>query len=217
MTMTPRAPSARPQTTRGKRSRTAILESAARLATVEGLEGLSLGRLADVLGMSKSGLYAHFGSKEELQLATIETAVEIYNREIVEPAFAIPPGVARVLGLCDAFFDFVGSGDFPGGCFFVYTSVDPANRREPIRRRLADEQRAWLALIEELILEAVAGGQLPVSTDAKRLAFELDAIMIGSDANFVLLSEPSFLEEGRAAVRRRLEMNSPSPSSSLPR
>lgn len=183
-----------------------ILESAARLATVEGLEGLSLGRLADVLGMSKSGLYAHFGSKEELQLATIETAVEIYRREIVEPALAIPPGSLRVLALCDAFFAFVESGDFPGGCFFVYTSVDPANRREPIRRRLADEQRAWLALIEELVLEAVAGGELSASTDAGHLAFELDAIMIGADANFVLLGESSFLDEGRAAVRRRLNV-----------
>lgn len=201
-----RAKPAPPRTPRGQRSRTAILESAARLATVEGLEGLSLARLADVLGMSKSGLYAHFGSKEELQLATIETAVEIYNREIVEPALAIPPGLGRVLGLCDAFFDFVGSGDFPGGCFFVYTSVDPANRREPIRKRLADEQRAWLAFIEQLVDEAVDGGQLPDATDSKRLAFELDAIMIGADANFVLLGEPSFLDEGRAAIRRRLNV-----------
>lgn len=156
--------------------------------------------------MSKSGLYAHFGSKEELQLATIETAVEIYNREIVEPALSVPPGTGRLLRLCDAFFDFVGSGDFPGGCFFVYTSVDPANRREPVRKRLADEQRAWLAFIEQLVGEAVAGGELPDTTDAKRLAFELDAIMIGADANFVLLGEPSFLDEGRAAVRRRLDV-----------
>src|ERR687898_2307 len=163
------APRTRRQTARGERSRQAILETAARLATVEGLEGLSIGRLAEALRVSKSGLYAHFGSKEELQLATIETAVAIYNREIVEPALAVPPGVQRILRLCDAFFDFVGSGDFPGGCFFVYTSVDPANRRDSIR-----------------------------------LAFELDAIMIGADANFVLLGEPAFLDEGRAAIRRRL-------------
>src|SRR5918994_4442463 len=135
------APRARRQTARGERSRQAILETAARLATVEGLEGLSIGRLAEALGVSKSGLYAHFGSKEELQLATIETAVAIYNREIVEPALAVPIGVQRILRLCDAFFDFVGSGDFPGGCFFVYTSVDPANRRESIRTRLADDRR----------------------------------------------------------------------------
>ena len=159
--------------------------------------------------MSKSGLYAHFGSKEELQLATIETAVEIYNREIVEPALAVPSGRERVLRLCDAFFDFVGSGDFPGGCFFVYTSVDPANRREPVRKRLADEQRSWLAFIEQLVDEAVALGQLPDSTDAKRMAFELDAVMIGADANFVLLGDASFLDEGRAAVRRRLNANGP--------
>ena len=210
MTTIPVTPPPPQRTPRGNRSRSAILETAARLATVEGLEGLSLGRLAEVLGMSKSGLYAHFGSKEELQLATIETAVEIYNREIVEPALAVPPGRERVLRLCDLFFDFVGSGDFPGGCFFVYTSVDPANRREAIRKRLADEQRAWLAFIEQLVGEAVAGGQLPDLTDAKRLAFELDAIMIGADANFVLLGDPSFLDEGRAAIRRRLAVNGPS-------
>ena len=86
------APPARRRTPRGERSRQTILETAARLATVEGLEGLSIGRLAEVLGISKSGLYAHFGSKEELQLAAIETAVDIYNREIVEPALAVPPG-----------------------------------------------------------------------------------------------------------------------------
>jgi len=197
------------QTPRGERSRQAILETAARLATTDGLEGLSIGRLAEVLGISKSGLYAHFGSKEELQLATIETAVEIYNREIVEPALAARPGINRILRLCDAFFDFVGSGDFPGGCFFVYTSVDPANRREAIRTRLADEQRAWLGFIEQLIHEAVEIGDLP-DTDPKVLAFELDAIMIGADANFVLLGERSFLDQGRAAVRRRLVISAPS-------
>ena len=198
------APRTRRQTARGERSRQAILETAARLATVEGLEGLSIGRLAEALGVSKSGLYAHFGSKEELQLATIETAVAIYNREIVEPALAMPIGVQRILRLCDAFFDFVGSGDFPGGCFFVYTSVDPANRRESIRTRLADEQRAWLGFIEQLVGEAIATGELPGTSDPKRIAFELDAIMIGADANFVLLGEPAFLDEGRAAIRRRL-------------
>jgi AcrR family transcriptional regulator len=194
------------QTPRGERSRRAILETAARLATVEGLEGLSIGRLAEVLGISKSGLYAHFGSKEELQLATIETAVEIYSREIVEPALAVEAGIKRVLRLCDAFFDFVASGDFPGGCFFVYTAVDPANRRAAIRTRLAGEQRAWLEFIGQVVEEAIEVGELPQTTDPKRLAFELDAIMIGADANFVLLEEPQFLEAGRAAVRRLLAM-----------
>ncbi len=203
------APRERRQTPRGERSRQAILEAAARLATVDGLEGLSIGHLAEVLGISKSGLYAHFGSKEELQLAAIETAVEIYNREIIEPALAVAPGINRVLRLCDAFFDFVGSGDLPGGCFFVYTSVDPANRRAAIRTRLANEQRAWLAFIEQLVGEAIAVGELPETVQPTPLAFELDAIMIGADANFVLLGERRFLDEGRAAVRRRLARSAP--------
>jgi AcrR family transcriptional regulator len=206
----------RRQTPRGERSRQAILEAAARLATVEGLEGLSIGRLAEVLGISKSGLYAHFGSKEELQLAAIETAVAIYNREIVEPALAADAGIKRVLRLCDAFFDFVASGDFPGGCFFVYTAVDPANRRESIRTRLAKEQRAWLGFIEQLIGEAIDAGELPETVQRSSLAFELDAIMIGADANFVLLGDRQFLDEGRAAVRRHLAPSARLEPPSLP-
>lgn len=193
-----------PRTERGEKSRAAILDAAARLTTVEGLEGLSFGRLAGVLGMSKSGLYAHFRSKEELQLATIEAAVELYGRVIVDPALAVPPGRDRLLALVDAFFDFVGSGDFPGGCFFVYTAVDPATRREAVRARLADEQRAWLRLIEEFAREAIEAGELPPDAEPARLAFEIDSFMIGADANFVLLGDPSYIEEGRAACRRRL-------------
>jgi AcrR family transcriptional regulator len=196
-----------PRTERGEKSRAAILDAAARLTTVEGLEGLSIGRLAEVLGMSKSGLYAHFRSKEELQLATIDSAVELYSRVIVEPALAVPPGRDRLVALADAFFDFVGSGDFPGGCFFVYTAVDPATRREAVRARLAEEQRAWLGLIEQFAREAIEAGELPAGQDPARLAFEIDSLMIGADANFVLLRDRSFIEEGRAACRRRLGLS----------
>src|SRR5688500_7619204 len=114
---------------RGDRTRTAILEGAARLASVEGLEGLSIGRLAEHLGISKSGLYAHFRSKEELQLATIRTAEAIYERDVVGPAMDAPAGAARLLALSDAFFDYVRRGVFPGGCFFVANSLDPATAR----------------------------------------------------------------------------------------
>src|SRR5882757_3841669 len=101
-------PSRRP--TSGERSRQTILEAAAQLATIEGLDGLSIGRLAEAVGMSKSGLYAHFRSKLELQLATISTADEIFRREVIDPGEAPAPGVARVLGLCDAFLSHVERG-----------------------------------------------------------------------------------------------------------
>src|SRR2546421_5243715 len=95
------APAPADRQTAGERSRQTILETAAQLATVEGLEGLSIGRLADAVGMSKSGLYAHFRSKLELQLATIATANDVFQREVVDPGHDAPPGTRRVLALCD--------------------------------------------------------------------------------------------------------------------
>src|SRR5215813_5425076 len=105
-------------TTVGERTRASILGEAARLATVEGLEGLSIGQLASSIGMSKSGLYAHFGSKEELQLATIETAQEIFDREVTTPGMAAPKG-EQLYAMCDAFLSHVEREVFPGGCFFA--------------------------------------------------------------------------------------------------
>src|SRR3954452_9937414 len=103
----------------GERSRTAILHEAARLATVEGLDGLSISRLADAVGMSKSGLFAHFGSKEELQLATIQAASAIFDEQVIEPARETPAGPARLRAYIARFLDHVAEGVFPGGCFFV--------------------------------------------------------------------------------------------------
>src|SRR3954447_4343238 len=102
----------------GEQSRAAILDAAARLATVEGIEGLSIGRLATEVGMSKSGLYAHFGSKEELQLATVETAKRIFDDDVVEPAGRFPRGRDGVIALSDAFCEHIRNKVFPGGCFF---------------------------------------------------------------------------------------------------
>src|SRR3954465_14746757 len=113
----PRAP--RRRRSDGERSRTAILHEAARLATVEGLDGLSIGRLADAVGMSKSGLFAHFGSKEELQLATIETAWALFGELVIAPALAAPTGLERLVALTENFLRHVEESVFPGGCFFA--------------------------------------------------------------------------------------------------
>src|SRR5690242_3347729 len=103
----------------GERSRAAILHTAARLATVDGLDGLSLAHLANAVGMSKSGLFAHFRSKQELQLATVEAASAIFDEQVIEPAVAARPGVARLRAYVERFLDHVEDGVFPGGCFFV--------------------------------------------------------------------------------------------------
>src|SRR3954462_13040735 len=108
----------------GERSRRTILDAAAKLATIDGLEGLSIGRLADHIGMSKSGLYAHFGSKEELQLATIETAREIYEADVVAPAARAATPLAKVEALCAQFLSHVERRVFPGGCFFASAAAE---------------------------------------------------------------------------------------------
>src|SRR5215208_3928187 len=115
---------ARKRRSDGERSRTAILDEAARLATIEGISGLSLSRLADAVGMSKSGLFAHFGSKEELQLATIETADAIFEEKVLTPAETAGGGLERLRALLDGYLDYVEAGTFPGGCFFATVLVE---------------------------------------------------------------------------------------------
>src|SRR5215468_1344042 len=138
-----------PSTTRkaradGVESRHAILDAAARLATTQGLEGLSIGELARHIGMSKSGLYAHFKSKEELELATIETAAEIFERDVLGPASQSPGGLERVLALSEAFFGHLERRVFPGGCFFATVQAQLASRPGRARDRVMEAQRRWL-------------------------------------------------------------------------
>lgn len=190
---------------RGDRTRASILEAAARLASVEGLEGLSIGGLAEHLGISKSGLYAHFRSKEELQLATILTAEAIYEREVVGPAMEAPPGRARLLAVSDAFFDYVRSGVFPGGCFFIANALDPATaRRGRVKDLLARIQHDTLDGLEEWVREAQELDGIAPDRDPRHVAFEMDSLMMGADRNFVLFNDPASLEDGRRAIHRLL-------------
>ena len=124
----------------GQRSRDTILRTAASLATVEGLEGLSIGNLAAHIGMSKSGLYAHFGSKEELQLATVDTAEEIFEAEVVAPTEQIADPLERLLALCDSFLDHLERRVFPGGCFFASVAAEFDMHPGPVRDKVAAVQ-----------------------------------------------------------------------------
>ena len=115
---------AEPHPSKGQVSRTTILLAAAQLATTKGLDGLSIGELAAHVGMSKSGLYAHFKSKEELQLATIEMATAIFDREVIQPAMSVPAGIARLKALADSFLVPPRMECFPGGCFFAAVGME---------------------------------------------------------------------------------------------
>ena len=188
----------------GERSRQAILEEAARLATVEGLEGLSIGRLASAVGMSKSGLYAHFKSKLELQLATIEAADVVFRSEVVDPGLAAPAGTARVLALCDAFLSHVERRTFPGGCFFAAVAAEMNVRPGPVRDRIGEFVGGWMGAIEGGIREAQSLGEIAAEADPTQLAFETNAMLIGANLAFPLFGDPGILERARVGVRKRL-------------
>src|ERR1043165_7610091 len=128
----------------GERTRRAILETAVHIASAEGLEGLTIGRLALELSMSKSGLFAHFGSKEDLQVATVEAARAIFIREVIKPAFGSAEGLLRLWKRCDSWRPPVQSGVFRGGCFFAAAAAEFDSRPGPVRDRIAEIMKEWL-------------------------------------------------------------------------
>lgn len=197
------------QTTRrsrpdGERSRRTILLAAARLATVEGLDGLSIGRLADATGMSKSGLFAHFGSKEELQLATIGMAEEIFDDDVLAPALAAE-GRERVEALCERFLSHVDRKVFPGGCFFASAAAELDTRPGRVRDRVVAVQRQWMTLIEEAVAEAQARGQIARSADAAQLTFEINALLAEANGLYLLYDDARYLDMARRGIADRLE------------
>ena len=189
----------------GLRSRQAILAAAAELATVEGLEGLSIGRLAEHVGMSKSGLYAHFGSKEELQIATVDTAREIWDREVTERAATAAEGLTRLRATCEAFLSYLVRGVFPGGCFFVSAAVELDAKEGRVPDHLRD---VYSELIDDLVtqaLKAVELGELAPTTDVGQLVFELDSLMLGANVAFAFFKDGQAPERARTGIDARLE------------
>jgi AcrR family transcriptional regulator len=187
----------------GERSRRAILEAAARLATVEGLNGLTIGRLADETGMSKSGLFAHFGSKERLQLATIETAEDIFEDEVLRPALEAE-GLARVEALCERFLSHVERGVFPGGCFFASAKTELDTRPGPVRDRVVAIQRAWTELMEGAIGAAQELGEMAASADPVQLTFEINALLGEANGLYLLTGDPRVFDMARRGIADRL-------------
>jgi AcrR family transcriptional regulator len=190
----------------GLRSRSAILDEAARLATVEGIGGLSLSRLADAVGMSKSGLFAHFGSKEELQLATIDTATAVFDEEVIEPAADAATGLERLHRLVDGYLRYVEVETFPGGCFFASTLAEMDTRPGPVRERLVAFLHDWLGRLEAAIADAQQEGGLDPAEDVAQLAFEIEAALLLANAQFVVARSHAPIERAQRAIKRRLEV-----------
>lgn len=189
------------KTEQGRQTRHAILDVAVRLGSVEGLEGLTLGRLAAELGMSKSGLFAHFGSKEDLQLATIEHARQVYVEQVVIPGQSRPPGIATLHGLCDEYVSLMERRVFAGGCFFATAMAEFDARPGPVRDRVAAIQRAWLDALERAAADAIRRREIASSTEAGQLAYELEAAVLSANWYFHLFSDPTYFARARNAVR----------------
>jgi len=189
---------------RGDQTRRAVLRRSVDIASVDGLEGLSIGRLATELGISKSGLFAHFGSKEELQLSTIRAARRIYADNVVLPAFEVEPGLGRVWALSTHWLDYSQSRVFPGGCFFQKVSHEYAARTGAVHEALLTVHWEWMGLLEEAVQAAVDNGEL--EADAKQLAFELNAYYEAANLASILHDDGGAAYElARQAIRSRLE------------
>ena len=189
----------------GERSRRRVLEKAAQLATVEGLDGLSVGRLADASGMPKSSVYELFGSKEHIQLATVDAARESFIAEVVMPALATSePGLEQLLALCEGFLSYVERRIFPGGCFFVAASAEMGGRPGPVAERVAQVQQEWRDLLMSEADRASRRDELPPNTDPAQLAFELGVILAGSNIISVLHDDHGAIDRAHVAVRTRL-------------
>lgn len=189
----------------GDGNRARIVERAAELATVEGLDGLSIGRLAEATGIAKSSVHALFGSKEDLQLATIRAARNSFVTEVVAPALATAePGRERLMALCDGYLDYVERRVFPGGCFFVAVSAEVGARPGRVHDEVAGVQGQWRDLLLAEARAARARGELPEGRDPAQLAFELGVILAGTNIVTVLHDDDSAIARARAAVRGRL-------------
>ncbi len=191
---------------RGDRRRRAILTAAVNVASVEGLEGLSIGRLATELQMSKSGLFAHFGSKEELQIATVRAAAAIFAHRVVVPAQErFEPGVARLHGMLDLWLDYMEHGIFAGGCFFAAATAEMDGRPGPVREAVAQQMTRWAEALADHARDAIERGELVEDSDPEQLAFELDALGIAVNSGWQLHEDHAVFERGHRAIRRRLE------------
>lgn len=179
-----------------------------RLASVEGLSSLTIGRLAGVTGISKSGVFSHFRSKEHLQRETVEAAREVFSQEVLAPGLDAPEGLAQLESLCEAYLDYVERGVFPGGCFFAQLLGEFDAPSGPIHDEVVYDQRGWLALLEGAIRVAQERSELDPGRDPRQLSFDLYAPMELANYLTTLHRDPAFVQRGRRAVRSALSLAS---------
>ncbi len=201
---------------RGIRTREAILARAVDIASVQGLEGLTVGSLANQLQMSKSGLFAHFGSKEDLQLATVETARRIFIENVTLPAIAARKGMPRLWGLVEYWLTLIERRVFRGGCFFSAASFEFDGRRGVVRDRIAAIMHEWIGAISRAVYEAQKAGHIDSKVDPTRTAFEIHAIAMGAHWAHQLLDDKQAYSRARTIVLEKLRSIATPESPRLP-
>jgi AcrR family transcriptional regulator len=201
---------------RGERTRQAILSHASKLASAEGLEAVSLQRLATDLGISKSGLFAHFGSKEELQLATVDEAGRVFTEEVLKPGLKTPAGLGRVWAMCNSFLSYLSRGVFPGGCFFEAALSEFDSKPGRVRDAVVEKRGYWVASLARAIREARHAGDVQPDVDADQVAWELGSLLVGANSSFVQDGGTVGIERARRAIRDRLERIATSSAPRLP-
>jgi AcrR family transcriptional regulator len=209
----PRTP--RPQA-RGLRTREAILASAVDIASVDGLDGLTVGSLATRLRMSKSGLFAHFGSKEELQLATVEVARQIFIDKVTRPAIAAPKGMPRLWGLINQWLVLVEKRVFTGGCFFSAASFEFDSKRGVVHDRIAAIMREWMDVLTRAVEQARKAGHIGAKVNATRLAYEIHGVAMGAHWAHQLLDDKQAYSRARITVLEKLRSIATPASPRLP-
>ncbi|MEV7419770.1 TetR/AcrR family transcriptional regulator [Streptomyces sp. NPDC089919] len=196
---------------RGNQTRRLVLDRTMKIASVEGLEGLSLGKLATELGLSKSGVFALFGSKEDLQLATVRAAVEVFVDRVVRPLREEAPGALRVWRLCELWLEYSDRRVFPGGCFFYSVAAEFDARPGPVHDEIAKARRDWLAAVERQVDLARQAGSLREDTDAGQLAFEIIALMELANAESVLHDDAAVYRRAATGILNRLRAAATAP------
>lgn len=191
-------------TDQATKTRREILRVAVDIASAEGLEGLSIGRLATELDMSKTGIFSHFGSKEQLQLATVETAKEIFLEEVVQPALQSPRGIARLQAMLGHWLGYVERIVFRGGCFFAAASAEFDSRSGPVRDKIAELTKAWMLALQEEIRIAQSQKEISGSVKPAQLAFEFHAYVQEANWAFKLFNDKSAFLLARRAISERI-------------
>jgi AcrR family transcriptional regulator len=189
---------------RGLKTRESILRTAVSIASVEGLEGLTIGKLATELGISKSGLFAHFGSKEELQLAVVNAARNIFVDHVIRPAYE-EHGLKRLRTLYENWISYGDSKTFPGGCFFSAVSLEFDDRPGKVRDQIMTLMKMWLGTLEETARAAQKAGEIRKDVDPHQLAFEMHALATAANWSSRLFQDKTAFRTARTAVLERLE------------